>query len=154
LLVVRERSSLFCSTDFGDVKVKHYLTCIKIITRPKDRLGYYEYYMDTRKRQFFLFPSREPDLFIAALTRIARGVNPSGWIITRPSEKEVGLKIDPVKDFVFYRLDDALLFFPNRQLKAEWVEYNLSSQRISEPSPPITIGGIKVLDMTCKFADE
>lgn len=134
--------------------MNRYLRCIKIITRPKDRLGYYEYYMDTRKRRFLLLPSREPSLFITALKGIARGENPSGWIISRPSTKDLGLKIDPVEDFVFYRLDDALLFFPNEKLKIEWIEYNLSSHYVTEPSPSVSIGGIRVLDMTCKFLDE
>ncbi len=134
--------------------MKHYFRCIKIITRPKDRLGYYEYYMDIRKRRFLLFPSKEPSLFIAALMSIARGENPSGWILSRPSMKDFGLDVDPACDFVFYRLDGALLFFPNKKIQAEWIEYNLLSHRISEPSPSTTIGGIKVLDMTGRFVDE
>ncbi len=89
--------------------------------------------------------SREPKLFISALERIRDNRNPGGWVLTRPSEKDRGLKADPISDFVFFSLDSVLLFFPNNEIFQEWLSENFSSYKISEPNPPEHIRNIKVL---------
>jgi len=131
-----------------------YWKCIKIITRPKDPYGFYEYYMDTRDRRFVVLPSKEPKKFIRALKSISNGATRPDYFLTRPSKKDKGVKMDSPSEFILYRLSGALLFFPNKNLLNEWIKSNLSCHCISEPNPPQKIRGIRVLNLEASFIDE
>ncbi len=59
--------------------MKKHLKRIVVVTRPKEALGYYEYFIDVRKKRFIFLPSRELKYFEKALYNISEGKNPSGY---------------------------------------------------------------------------
>ena len=124
--------------------MKEKLRRIVIVTRPKETLGYYEYFMDTRRRRFILLPSKEPGLFEQALKNISEGKNPSDWVLTRPSEKDFGIKITPVLQNCFYRWEDDIYYFPNDNVKNEWFDWHWKEYELEEDSEISDIHGVKV----------
>ena len=59
-----------------------------------------------RKKRFLFFPSNELEYFEKALLNISLGKNPSGWVLTKPSEKDKGIEVQPISDNCFYTHDN------------------------------------------------
>jgi len=104
--------------------MKDYSRKIQIVTRPKEALGFYEYFMDTRKRRYILLPSDEPQLFQTAIENIRTGKNPGGWVLTKPSEKDKGIYVMPFSQNAFYVTEGDTFFFPNQDILNEWLEWH------------------------------
>ena len=95
-----------------------------IITRPREALGFYEYFV--RSRTFFrkFRETRESHRFQRALRNISKGENPSGWVLTRPSPKDKGIEVAPFAASNFIRWGADLYYFPNATVRDEWLNYH------------------------------
>ncbi len=124
--------------------MKRFLRRIVIITRPKENLGYYEYFIDIRKRRFLFFPSKELEYFEKALINISEGKNPSDWVLTRPSKKDKGIKVQPISESCFYTWDDEIYFFPNDDIRNEWLDWHWKKYQFEDDNKISDIHGLKV----------
>ena len=128
--------------------MKKTLKRIVIVTRPKEQFGYYEYFIDVRKKRFLFFPSNELEYFEKALLNISLGKNPSGWMLTKPSEKDKGIEIQPMSDNYFYTWDDEIYFFPNNSIRDEWLNYHWKKYRLEDDKEIFDIHGLNVRRIT------
>ncbi len=124
--------------------MKKTLKRIVIITRPKEQLGHYEYFIDVRKKRFLFFPANELEYFEKALLNISSGKNPSDWVLTKPSEKDKGIVVEPISDNCFYAWDDEIYFFPNNSIRDEWLNYHWQKYQIEDDIELSDIHGLKV----------
>jgi hypothetical protein len=124
--------------------MKKHLKRIVLVTRPKEVLGYYEYFIDVRKKRFTFLPSKELKSFEKALYNISEGKNPSGWILTEPSEDDIGIRIKPLSENCFYKWEDDLYFFPNDKIKNEWFEWHWKNYELLDDNEIAELHGIKV----------
>lgn len=124
--------------------MKPYQRKIEIVTRPKESHGFYEYLMDIRQSRFLFFKSKELALFEKALGNISEGKNPSGWNLTRPSEKDFGLDILPFSENAFYLYKNDIFFFPNEAIMKEWFEWHWQEYSIEDDDKLKFIHGVKV----------
>lgn len=113
---------------------------VVIITRPKEELGFYEYFV--QKRAFFkeFYEGREARLFEKALLNISRGENPSGWVLSRPSEQDRGLEIAPLENSNFIRWGTDLYYFPNAKVREDWLAYHWKSYELSGTNDETMMG--------------
>jgi len=133
--------------------MKKHIKRVVIITRPKESLGYYEYFIDIRKKRFLLFPSNELKLFTKALHNISEGKNPSKWILTKPSEKDFGIQIKPISENCFYQWDDDLYYFPNNEIKEVWFNWNWINYQLSNVGEIHGIRVKKIIGTTYSYRD-
>lgn len=126
--------------------MKKYWRRIQIITRPKEKYGFYEYFMDTRKKKYFFFPPEEPKLFQQAIRNIKLGENPSDWCLTKPSGKDKGIQIIPMEQNAFYVADGTTFFFPNNEVFDTWLNFHWKVFKIVETNEKLFGISVKYIE--------
>jgi hypothetical protein len=108
--------------------------------RPKEALGFYEYFVRKRSLLRKFFEAREARMFKRALRNISDGENPSGWVLAQPSSADRDITLDPFAENDFIRWETDLYYFPNERVRKEWLDYHWEEFRLTRLTGETMLG--------------